>query len=166
MFGKTQQFLLCSIWELEASRCDQNDVRECANIFHYRPAHSENLTSSIIFDLTPSGPGPKWAQGPSAQVGPGGPSGPRAQVGPGPNWAGPAQAHHPGSQDDCLKSSWPSCTGLYPCGRTSSTAIINQKACRVLKCELETSAWRESVQPLKETYSIPKVTCFIIKINS
>ena len=23
-------------WELEAFRCDQNDVRGCANIFHYR----------------------------------------------------------------------------------------------------------------------------------
>ena len=54
------------------------------------------------------GPGPKWAR-PKwvwAQVGPG-PSG------PGPKWAGPAQAHHPGRQDDGLKSSWPSCTGPY-----------------------------------------------------
>ena len=31
-----------SIWQLEASRCVQNNVRGCANIFHYRKPDSEN----------------------------------------------------------------------------------------------------------------------------
>ena len=48
---KNTVFLLFRlIWQLEASRCVQKDVRGCANIFHYRPAHSENFTFSIIFE--------------------------------------------------------------------------------------------------------------------
>ena len=48
-------FLFFFIWELEASRCVQNDVRGCANIFHYRPAHSENFIFLTIFDPPPPG---------------------------------------------------------------------------------------------------------------
>ena len=39
-----------AIWELEASRCVQKDVRGCANIFHYRKPHFENFTFSRIFE--------------------------------------------------------------------------------------------------------------------
>ena len=46
---------LCLIWQVEASRADQNDVRACANIFHYRRLHSENLTFSTILTSPPSG---------------------------------------------------------------------------------------------------------------
>ena len=49
---------LCSIWELEASRCVQKDVRGCANIFHYRKPHSENFTFSTIFE-PPLPPAPR-----------------------------------------------------------------------------------------------------------
>ena len=43
-------FVFPLIWQLEASRCVQKDVRGCANIFHYRKPHSENFTFSTIFD--------------------------------------------------------------------------------------------------------------------
>ena len=46
-------FDFCLIRQLEASRCVQNDVRGCANIFHYRKPHSENFTFSTIFDPPP-----------------------------------------------------------------------------------------------------------------
>ena len=97
--------MFLTIWELEASRYDKNNVRGCTNIFHYRPAHSEDFIFLTIFGPPPQvgqgprgpepiwaraqvgrgprGPGPIWAR---AQVGRG-PSGPRAQVGPGPKWA-------------------------------------------------------------------------------
>ena len=44
-------FSCLTIWQLEASRCDQNDVRGCENIFHYRKLHSENFIFSTISDL-------------------------------------------------------------------------------------------------------------------
>ena len=70
---------------MEATRYDKNDVRGCANIFHYKPAHSENYTFPTICapPPPPSGPGRKRAQGPSGP----GPKFARAQVCPGPKWA-------------------------------------------------------------------------------
>ena len=45
--------IFVTIWELEASRCDQNDVRGCANISHHRKLHSENFHFLIIFEPPP-----------------------------------------------------------------------------------------------------------------
>ena len=41
---------LFPIWQLEASRCVQNNVRGRANIFHYRKPNSENFIFRPLFD--------------------------------------------------------------------------------------------------------------------
>ena len=56
--------------ELWTSRYVKNDTTGCGNIFHYRPAHSENLYFFVIFvtqidpcpilSLSPSWPRASW----------------------------------------------------------------------------------------------------------
>ena len=44
-----------TIWDLEASRCARNNVRGCANIFHYREFHSEKcICCPFVEPPTPS----------------------------------------------------------------------------------------------------------------
>ena len=54
ILGKKHVFFKCfTIWQLEASRCVQNDVRGCANIFHCRKPHSENFIFRPLFTPPP-----------------------------------------------------------------------------------------------------------------
>ena len=48
-----QRRIFFTIWDLEASRCDQNDVRGCANIIHYRKPHSEDFIFTIFWGHLP-----------------------------------------------------------------------------------------------------------------
>ena len=129
-----QRFLsFFTIWQLEASRCDQNDVRGCANIFHYRRLHSENFIFLTIFGQPP----PQVGQGPSGprvQVGEG-LSGPRAQVGQGPSrprpkWTraqvGPGLKWGQGPSGPGPKSVLPV---FHPCVSPNSWACFEPWAC-------------------------------------
>ena len=95
------------MWELEASRYDKNNVRRCANIFHYREPHSENFLFRTILN-------PQMGQGPLGPMGQGlGPGlGPWTGPGPWPKWARAhwaqwarawalAWAHGPGPGPNC-----------------------------------------------------------------
>ena len=139
--------VLVTIWELEASRYDKNDVRRCANILHYRPTHSENFIFLIIFaphppqvGQDPSGPGPKWARAQEGQ----GPRGPRpkcarAQVGPEPKWARAEEGQGPSVPGHKEAKAWTQATTL---GRAASGKIAKQVVSDSSMPELESSELR------------------------